>query len=96
MSLFKRQKQEMIALDLQNPENQRAAIRASLAHKVPLINKGNGVFFVDLKRFKDDRVYDFFRQFVSEAVNCRNGIIDSDDPKCDYIVIFDLKEELSR
>ena len=93
MPFFKKQKQEKVALNLQNPDNQRAAIKASLDHKIPLINKGNGVFFLDLRRAKDDKIYSFFKQFISESVNCRQGVVDRDDPKCDYIVIYDLKEE---
>lgn len=93
LPIFKKQKQEKVALDLQNPENQRAAIKASLDNKVPLISKGNGIFFVDLKRAKDDRLYGFFKQFIAESVNCKQGVIDKDDPKCDYIVIYDLKED---
>ncbi len=93
MPFFKKQKQEKVALNLQNPDNQRAAIKASLDHKIPLINKGNGIFFLDLRRAKDDKIYSFFKQFISESVNCRQGVVDRDDPKCDYIVIYDLKEE---
>lgn len=93
MALFKKEKQEKVALNLQNPDNQRAAIKASLDNKVPLISKGNGIFFVDLKYAKEDRLYGFFKQFISNSVNCRQGVIDKDDPKCDYIVIYDLKEE---
>lgn len=93
MPFFKKQKQEKVALNLHNPDNQRAAIKASLDHKIPLINKGNGIFFLDLRRAKDDKIYSFFKQFISESVNCRQGVVDRDDPKCDYIVIYDLKEE---
>jgi len=93
LALFKKEKQEKVALNLQNPDNQRAAIKASLDNKVPLISKGNGIFFVDLKYAKEDRLYGFFKQFISNSVNCRQGVIDKDDPKCDYIVIYDLKEE---
>ena len=93
MPFFKKEKQEKVALNLQNPDNQKAAIKASLDNKVPLISKGNGIFFVDLKHAKDDRLYGFFKQFISNSVNCRQGVVDKDDPKCDYIVIYDLKEE---
>lgn len=93
MPLFKKDKQEKVALNLINPDNQKAAIRASLDNKVPLINKGHGIFFVDIKHAKDDRVYNFFKQFISESINCRQGVIDKDDPKYDYIVIYDLKED---
>ena len=93
LAIFKKEKQEKVALNLQNPDNKRAAIKASLDNKVPLINKGNGVFFVDIKYAKGDRVYNFFKQFISESVNCKQGVIDRDDPKYDYIVIYDLKEE---
>lgn len=93
MPFFKKEKQEKVALNLQSPENQKAAIKASLDNKVPLISKGNGIFFVDLKYAKEDRLYGFFKQFISNSVNCRQGVIDKDDPKCDYIVIYDLKEE---
>lgn len=93
MPFFKKEKQEKVALNLQNPDNQKAAIKASLDNKVPLISKGNGIFFVDLKHAKEDRLYSFFKQFISNSVNCRQGVVDKDDPKCDYIVIYDLKEE---
>ena len=93
MQIFKKQKQEKVALNLQNPENQRAAIKASLDNKVVLINKGNGIFFVDLKKSKEDKLSGFFRQFIEESVNCKQGVIDRDDPKCDYIVIYDITEE---
>ena len=93
MPIFKKPKQEKVALDLQNPVNQKAAIKASLDNKVPLLNQGNGIFFLDLKKAKRDRVYGFFKQFISESVNCKQGVVDKDDPKCDYIVIFDLKED---
>lgn len=93
MPFFKKEKQEKVALNLQNPDNQKAAIKSSLDNKVPLISKGNGIFFVDLKHAKEDRLYGFFKQFISNSVNCRQGVVDKDDPKCDYIVIYDLKEE---
>lgn len=93
MALFKKEKQEKVALNLQQPENQKAAIKAALDHKIPLISKGNGVFFLDFKRVKDQNIYDFFKQFIAESKNCRQGVIDRDDPKYDYIVIYDVKEE---
>lgn len=87
MSIFKK---ERLALSLENPINQRAAIKASLDHKTPLINQGNGLFFVNLKYAKD--LDGFLHQFISNSVNCRQGLIDRDDPKCDYILIYDVKE----
>ncbi len=93
LQIPKKAKQEKVALNLQDPENQKAAIRASLDNKVPLINKGNGIFFVDLKHSKDDRLYSFFKQFIATSKDCKHGVIDDGDPKYNYIVIYDLKEE---
>lgn len=93
MSIFKRPKQEKVALDLKNPKNQKVAIKASLDNKVPIISKGDGIFLIDIKSVKQDRLFKFFKQFISESENCRQGIVDRDDPKCDYIVIFDLEKE---
>jgi hypothetical protein len=90
--ILKKPKQEKVALNLQNPANQRVAIKASLDHKVPLLSKGNGIFIIDLKKSRDDKIYDFFKQFIAESVDCRQGVIDSDDPKCDYIVIYDIRK----
>ncbi len=93
ISILKRPKREKVALNLQFTYNQRAAIKASLDNKVPLINKGSGVFIVDLKKAKGDNVYKFFKQFISESVDCKQGVIDTEDPNCDYIVIYDLEKE---
>ena len=92
MQLFKKKKREMVALNLQNPENQRAAIKASLDTKVPLINKGNGVFFVDVDHAKGDKLYNFFKKFIETSTNCRQGVISREDPKTDYIVIYDKED----
>ena len=93
LSILKKQKEEKVSLDLQNPANRRVAAQASLNYRVPLLSKGDGIFFLDLKHTKDENLTKFFRYFVSKSVGRIQAVIDRDDPKCDYIVIFDIKEE---
>lgn len=90
MPLFKKDKPEKVGLDLQNPVNQRAAIQASLNNKVPLISREGNLYLVDTKHAKADNVQKFFEEFIRNSVNCKQGLIDRDDPKCDYILIYDL------
>ena len=90
--IFKKNKREKLALDLQNNMNQRAAIKAALDNKVTLNYKGEGLYFVDLKRAKGDSVEKFLRQFMKTAVNCTQGLIDREDPKYDYILIYDKED----
>lgn len=92
MNLFKRDKQEKLGLDLQNPINQKAAIQASLDNKVPLINKGNGLFMVDIKHVKEKNLYQFLKQFINNSVNSRQGVVYKEDPKFDYILIYDKED----
>ena len=89
LDIFKKEKPEKVSLNLQNKENQRAAIKASLDHKIPLLYKGDGIFFMDTKRVKDDKVLSFFKQLVNESVSRIEGAIYREDPKCDYLVIYD-------
>ena len=93
LDIFKKGKQEKLGLDLQNPYNQKVAIQASIDNKVPLISKGNGLYFVDVKHVKSAKLYAFLKQFIAEAYNCKQAVIDKEDPKCDYILIYDVKEE---
>ena len=93
LTLLKRNKKEQLGFDLQNPENQKAVIKAALDHKIPLINKGYGVFMVDMKRAKGDRLSNFLTQFTETSVDCKQGVIDKDDPKYDYILIYDVTKE---
>ena len=93
LDLFKKNKQEKLGLDLQDPYNQKAAIQASIDHKVPLISKGNGLYFVDIKHIKSEKLYEFLKQFIANSSNCQQAVIDREDPKCDYILIYDVKEE---
>lgn len=92
MNLFKREKKEKLGLDLQNPINQKAAVQASLDNKVPLISKGNGLYIVDTKGVKDSRLYNFLKQFLMNSVNSHNGVIYKEDPKYDYILIYDKED----
>ena len=89
LDIFKKEKPEKVALDLQNKENQRVAIKASLDHKISLLYKGDGIFLMDLKRVKDDKIISFFKQLLNESVNRIEGAIFKGDPKCDYLVIYD-------
>ena len=89
LGVFRKEKPEKVALNLQNPVNKRAAIKASLDNKIQLIYKGDGIFFMELKRAKDDKVYAFLKQFVSESVSRIEGAIFREDPKCDYLVLYD-------
>lgn len=90
LDIFKKEKPEKVALDLKNAANQRVAIKASLNHKIPLVYKGDGIFFMDLKRVKDDKVFNFFKQLKTESVSRIEGAIFREDPKCDYLVIYDI------
>lgn len=90
MALFKKEKQEKLGFDLQNNENQKALIRASLNYKIPLINKGRGVFLVDTKHTKD--LEGFLKEFMDNSTNCKQGVIDRNDPKTDYILIYDKED----
>ena len=89
LSILKKEKPEKASLNLQNAENQKVAIKASLDHKVPLIYKGDGIFLIDTKHAKDERLKGFFEQFISESVDHIQGAIFREDPKCDYVVIYD-------
>ena len=90
LDIFKKEKPEKVALNLQNTANQRVAIKASLDNKISLVYKGDGIFFMDLKRVKDDKVLSFFKQLKDEAVGRIEGAIFREDPKCDYLVIYDI------
>ena len=92
MPIFKKDKKEKLGLDLQNPENQRAAINAALDNKIPLISKGNGVYLVDEKHSKGDSIEKFLKQFMKSSVNCHQGLIDREDPRYDYILIYDKED----
>lgn len=92
LGIFKKEKREKLALNLQNPANQKAAIRAALNNKIPLINKGNGIFFVEIKRAKEQQLRNFLKQFLDASENCQQGVIDKNDPKIDYIVIYDKED----
>ena len=89
LDIFKKEKPEKVALDLQNKENQRVAIKASLDHKISLLYKGDGIFFMDTKRAKDEKVLSFFEQLLNGSVSRIEGAIFKEDPKCDYLVIYD-------
>lgn len=91
LNILKKEKPEKASLNLQNTENQKVAIKASLDHKVPLIYKGDGIFLIDLKHAKEERLKGFLEQFISESVDRIQGAIFRDDPKCDYVVIYDKK-----
>lgn len=93
MPLFKREKQEIVGLDLQNPINQRAAIQACLNNKVPMRNPEGNLYILDTKHAKADNIQKFFEEFARTSVNCKQGLIDRDDPKYDYILIYDLVKE---
>ncbi len=94
-SILKKQKAEKLGFDLQNSKNQKALIAASLEYKIPLITKGPGIYFVDMKYIKGDSLSDFLKCFMKNSICCHQGIIDRDDPKYDYILIYDLKEVMS-
>ena len=89
LDIFKKEKPEKVALNLQNKENQRVAIKASLDYKIPLFYKGDGIFLMDLKRIKDDKILSFFKQLINSSVSRIDGAIFREDPKCDYVVIYD-------
>ena len=89
MAIFKREKPEKVALNLDNNENQKVAIQASLDHKVPLIYKGDGIFLMDLKYTKDENVYNFLKQLITKSETRIQGAIFREDPKCDYVVLYD-------
>lgn len=89
LDIFKKDKPEKVSLNLQNPTNQRVAIKASLDNKITLTYKGHGVYFMDLKRVKDDKILNFFKQLSTESVSRIEGAIYREDPKCDYLVIYD-------
>lgn len=93
MAILKKEKQEKVALNLQNPVNRKAAIQASLDCKIPLVYKGDGIFLINVKHSKQEKVLDFFKQFISQSVNCIQGGIFREDPKCDYLVIFDIDKK---
>lgn len=93
MAIFKKEKPEMVALDLSNAANRKIAIQASLEHKIPLIYKGDGIFFMDTKHVKTKNTYDFLKQIVDKSETRLHGAIFREDPKCDYLVIYDSKED---
>ena len=88
--LRRKKKKEKLGFDLQNPKNQKAIIRASLDNKIILINKGHGLFIVDMGSVKGDNLETFLKQFENTAINCKQGIVDRDDFKYDYYLIYDL------
>lgn len=88
LGILKKEKPEKVALNLQNKENQRVAIKASLDYKIPLQYKGDGLFFMDTKRVKDDAVRGFLRQLNDSSVGRIAGAMFKDQ-KCDYLVIYD-------
>ena len=93
MAIFKKEKPEKVALDLDNSANQKIAIQASLNNKVPLIYKGDGIFLMDLKHAKDENIYNFLKQLITQSKTHIQGAIFRGDPKCDYVVIYDVKED---
>lgn len=88
LDIFKKEKPEKVALNFQSKENQRAAIKASLDYKIPLFYKGDGIFFMDTKRAKDDTVRGFLKQLNNLPVG-RMAVAMFKDQKCDYLVIYD-------
>ena len=88
LGILKKEKPEKVALDLKNKENQRIAIKASLDYKIPLLYKGDGIFFMDTKHVKDDAVRGFLKQLNSSSVSRISSAIFKDQ-KCDYLVIYD-------
>lgn len=94
MALLKKEKQEKVALNLQNPANQKLAIRASLDYRIPMIFMGDGIYVLELKRVKEDSIRGFLRQLTTESETRIKGAIFREDPKCDFLVIYDeIKEE---
>lgn len=89
LGILKREKPEKVSLNLQNVDNQRVAIKASLNYKIPLLYKGDGIFLMDLKRAKDDKIYGFFEQLINESKTKIEGAIFREDPKCDYVIFYD-------
>ncbi len=94
MALLKKEKQERVALNLQNPANQKLAIKASLDHRIPMIFMGDGIYVLELKRVKEDNIRNFLRQLTTESETRIKSAIFREDPKCDFLVIYDeIKEE---
>ena len=93
MAIFKKEKPEKVALDLQNQANQRLAISASLTYRIPMIFMGDGVYLLNLSHAKEDNIRKFLKTIVSESKTRIKGAIFRDDPKCDYLVIYDVKED---
>ena len=92
MRLFKKEKREKLGFDLQNPINQRMLVQAALDNKIILITKGSGVYLADIDNAKEKRLHNFLKQFINTSVNCKQGVIDRDDPKFDYIIIYDKED----
>lgn len=95
MVLFKKEKEEKLGFNLQDRDNQRALIKAALDNKVMLVSKGEGVYLVDTRtrRLKDDTLLSFLKQFLAASMNCKQSIIYREDPKADYIIVYDKKED---
>lgn len=93
MAIFKKEKPEKVALDLENTTNRKIAIQASLNNKVPLIYKGDGVFFIDTKHTTIDNIYNFLKQIIDKSETRIQGGIFRGDPNCDYLIIYDSKED---
>lgn len=89
MALFKKEKLEKVALDLENTANQRIAIKAALEYKIPMISLGSGVYLLDLGRAKDDQIRSFLKQIIAQSETRIKGAIFREDPRCDYLVIYD-------
>ena len=89
MALFKKEKLEKVALDLQNNANQRIAIKAALEYKIPMMSLGSGVYLLDLGRVKDDQIRNFLKQIIAQSETRIKGAIFREDPRCDYLVIYD-------
>ncbi len=89
MALFKKEKLEKVALDFENNANQRIAIKAALEYKIPMISIGSGVYLLDLGRTKDDQIHKFLKQIITQSETRIKGAIFREDPRCDYLVIYD-------
>lgn len=89
MTLFKKEKLEKVALDLQNNANQRIAIKAALEYKIPMMSIGSGIYVLELGRVKDDVTRSFLKHIITQSETRIKGAIFRGDPRCDYLVIYD-------
>ena len=48
---------------------------------------------MDTKHVKTKNTYDFLKQIVDKSETRLHGAIFREDPKCDYLVIYDSKED---